>query len=84
LSGRKTGHGAPVVLSTEELKRLTALNLWLRTNSKRSPWKALVPDFVTAFTAALECTPLLAVVELVSSRNSCRASGNGSGRFRLS
>jgi len=37
-----------------------------------------------AFTDALECTPLLAVVELVSRRNSCSASGNGSGRLRLS
>ena len=34
-----------------------ALNTLLRTNSKRSPWISLVPDFVTAVTVA----PLAAV-----------------------
>ena len=44
----------------------------------------LVPDLVTALTEAPECIPLFAFVELVSTRNSCIASGNGSGRLRLS
>jgi hypothetical protein len=61
-----------------------ALNRWFRQNSKRSPWNRFVPDLVTALTEAPECMPLLALVELVSTRNSCMASGNGNGRFRLS
>ena len=43
-----------------------------------------MPDLVTAFTDAPECRPWLAVVVLVSTRNSCNASGKGRGRFKLS
>ena len=52
-----------------------ALNRWWRKNSKRSPWNRFVPDLVTALTDAPECMPFLAVVALVSTRNSCSASG---------
>src|SRR6185295_539890 len=55
-----------------------------KKNSNASPRNWLVPDLVTALTAAPECMPFCAVRALVSARNSCSASGNGSGRFRLS
>jgi len=55
----------------------------LRRNSNALPWKALVPDFVTMFTAAAECCPYCAGSALVSTLNSCIASGKGSGRIQV-
>ncbi len=52
-------------------------------NSNASPWNVFVPDLVTALTAAAEWCPYCAGSALVSTLNSCIASGNGSGRFRL-
>ena len=63
---------------------LFALKRRSRRNSNTFPWKVLVPDLVTAFTDAPECMPACGESALVSTRNSCSASGNGSGRFRLS
>src|SRR5215216_5267105 len=63
---------------------LVALKRWLRQNSKPPPWNRLVPDLVTPLTDAPECTPVDAPSAPVSTRNSCSASGNGSGRLRLS
>src|SRR5256885_2811655 len=42
-----------------------------------------LPDFVTALTAPPECWPYWAGTELVSTLNSCRASGKGSGKLKL-
>ena len=47
-------------------------------NSKPFPENRLVPDFVTALTAAPDLTPFCAVSPLVATRNSWSASGNGS------
>src|SRR5262245_58133880 len=44
---------------------------------------SLVPDFVTELTVAPECIPCSAFIALVSTRNSCSASGNGRGRFKF-
>ncbi len=60
-----------------------ALNRLSRRNSKALPWSVLVPDFVTALTEAPACIPFCAERPLVATLNSCSASGNGSGRFRL-
>src|SRR5688500_1731991 len=65
-------------------KTALALNRLSRRNSKRVPWSTFVPDFVTTFTEPPECTPLSAERPLVATRNSCIASGNGSGMLRLS
>jgi hypothetical protein len=35
-------------------KALVAFSRWSRMNSNTSPWKMLVPDLVTALTAAAE------------------------------
>ena len=45
--------------------------------------EVLVPDLVTALTAAAPCIPFCADRPLVATRNSCSASGKGSGRFVL-
>src|SRR5215467_15958038 len=41
----------------------------------------LVPDFVTTFTEPAELLPWSRDILLVSTENSCTASGNGNGRF---
>ena len=63
---------------------LVALNRWWRANSKASPCNALVPDLVTTLTVPPACRPFCAFCELVSTRNSCSASGNGSGMLNPS
>ena len=65
-------------------KTCLALNRLSRRNSNSVPWTTFVPDFVTAFTVAPEWTPFSAESPLVATRNSCNASGNGSGMPRLS
>ena len=62
-------------------KKSRPFSLPLRKNSKASPWNELVPDLVTALTAAAVRPPSEASCVLVLSRNSCSASGNGSGMF---
>ena len=58
-----------------------ALKRWWRANSNRSPWNRFVPAFVATLTVPPALTPFCAFCELVSTRNSCIASGNGSGRL---
>ena len=48
------------------------------------PENRLVPDFVTALTAAADWNPFCAERPLVATRNSWSASGNGSGRLTFS
>src|SRR5882762_5079664 len=64
-------------------KKSRALKTPFLRNSNASPWRLFVPDFVTTFTLADACTPYCAGRVLDSTLNSCKASGNGNGRFRL-
>ncbi len=55
------------------------LNLWSRAKSNAVPWKAFVPDFVTAFTVPPVDMPYRALRTPVSVLNSWSASGKGIG-----
>src|SRR5437868_5801258 len=64
---------------TERAKKLRESNTLLRRNSYALPWKELVPDLMTAFTVAPRLRPYSALLELVITENSWRASGLGKG-----
>ncbi len=54
-----------------------------RRYSNTFPWNRFDPDLVTTLTVAPGCVPKRADSALVSTLNSCSASGNGNGRLTL-
>src|SRR5262245_26540455 len=70
-----------LIVSRLVAKAFRALKIPLRTNSNRLPWNSLVPDFVTRLTVPEDFMPFCADVALVSTLNSCIASGNGIDKY---
>src|SRR5471032_1960347 len=66
-------------LSRVGAKKLRAFKSPLRRYSNKSPWNAFDPDLVTTFTVAPGWIPKRDDTALVSTLNSCSASGNGNG-----
>ena len=58
----------------KSLKKLFASSFELRMNSKRSPWKLLVPDLVSMLMTFPVLKPVCAVKELVWILKLCTAS----------